>query len=104
MVSVDFAFGPATKRHVEKEICQNLKYKRDTKNMGNVLWSIINLLILLFIGWPVAGFCAGIYIFIAPFGACIAGCNKINDILQKGVEWPRKLGVSIANGDNNFGC
>ena len=41
--------------------------------MANILWSIINLLVLWFIGWPVAGFCAMIYIFISPFGACISG-------------------------------
>ena len=87
--------------------------------MSNILWSIINLLILWFVGWPVAGFCAMIYIFVSPFGACIggkclnvvqcksvtvSGCDKLNDILQKGVEWPRSLGRAIKNGDSNFGC
>ena len=41
--------------------------------MGNFLWSLIELVVLIFIGWPVAGFCAMIYIFVAPFDACISG-------------------------------
>ena len=86
--------------------------------MANFVWSIINLLVLWFIGWPVGGFCAMIYIFISPFGACIdgeflqqekifkqlLGCDKINDLLHQGVEWPRKLGRAIKNGDAGFGC
>ena len=31
------------------------------------------------------------------------GCDKITDLLQKGVEWPRGLGVSIAGGSDNMG-
>ena len=33
--------------------------------------TIVNILILIFIGWPVAGFAAWIYIFISPFAACL---------------------------------
>ena len=33
--------------------------------------TIINILILIFVGWPVAGFAAWIYIFISPFAACL---------------------------------
>lgn len=82
--------------------------------------TIINILILLFIGWPVAGFAAWIYIFISPFAACLGGgrlsqfktkssskslgCDKISDLCQKGVEWPRALGKAIKDGDSSFGC
>lgn len=72
--------------------------------MSNVLWSIVNCILLIFIGWPCALFCAGIYITISPFAACLgSGCDKITDLLQKGVEWPRGLGVSIAGGSDNMG-
>ena len=40
---------------------------------GNVLWQIIWFLILIFIAFPVAGFCAGWYILILPFTVCIDG-------------------------------
>ena len=39
----------------------------------SVLWSIIWFLVLLFVGFAVAGFCAGWYILILPFTVCIDG-------------------------------
>jgi len=72
--------------------------------MGNVLWTILNIIILIFVGWPVAFFCCGIYIMVAPFAACLgSGCDKITGLLQKGVEWPRGLGKAIAAGDDSMG-
>ena len=32
------------------------------------------------------------------------GCEKISDLCQKGVEWPRALGKAIKDGDSSFGC
>ena len=50
---------------------------------GNVLWQIIWFLILIFIAFPVAGFCAGWYILILPFTVCIDGLTvSINNICQ----------------------
>jgi len=73
--------------------------------MGNILWSLLNCIILLFLGWPCAGICAGFYIIISPFAACIGGgCDSITDMLEKGVKWPRGLGGAIANGDSSMGC
>lgn len=73
--------------------------------MGNVLWSILNVIILILIGWPVAFLCCGAYITISPFAACFgSGCDAITDVLQKGVQWPRGLGAAIANGDSSMGC
>ena len=40
---------------------------------ANPLWMIIWFLILIFLGFPVAGFCAGWYILIMPFTVCIEG-------------------------------
>ena len=40
---------------------------------GNPVWSFLWFLGLIFVGWPVAGFCAGWYILILPFGVCIDG-------------------------------
>jgi len=72
--------------------------------MANFLWSILNCVILLFIGWPVALFASGIYITISPFAACLgSGCDKITDILWKGIQWPRGLGQAIAGGSDSMG-
>lgn len=43
--------------------------------MGNILYSVIWLLILLFIGFWIAGLCAGLYILILPFTVCIEPLN-----------------------------
>ena len=74
--------------------------------MGNTnfLWTLVNLVVLVVIGWPISLICSGFYVFISPFAACLgSGCDKISDILKKGVEWPRGLGKSIANGDDKIG-
>lgn len=39
--------------------------------MGNVLFSIIWLIILIFIGFWIAGIAAGIYVILIPFTVCI---------------------------------
>ncbi|VDD77996.1 unnamed protein product [Mesocestoides corti] len=52
-----------------------------------------------FIGWPVAGFIAGIYIFLMPFAACIPPIEKFLDLLLKLVKLPltwSKKGVAMA--------
>lgn len=42
---------------------------------GSILWSILWLLVLIFIAFPVAGFCAGWHILFQPFSVCIQGCE-----------------------------
>ena len=38
-----------------------------------VCWGVVWCLVLWFIGWPIAGFCAGFYILLLPFTVCIDG-------------------------------
>jgi len=54
---------------------------------GNILWSIIWFLILWFIAFPVAGFCAGWYILILPLTVCIDGLTPVTDFLLKGLQF-----------------
>lgn len=63
-----------------------------------VLNSILWVLILIWIAWPVAFFCSFIYIFCSPFLVCIPGCQGVVDLLKKGVEWPHKCGEKIVAG------
>ena len=59
---------------------------------GNVLWQIIWFLILIFIAFPVAGFCAGWYILILPFTVCIDGLTvSINNICQNMLSSKKKI-------------
>ena len=45
---------------------------------GNAMWSLVWFLILIFVAFPVAGFCAGWYILILPFTVCIDGLTVSN--------------------------
>jgi hypothetical protein len=49
---------------------------------ASILWSVIWFLVLLFVGFPVAGFCAGWYILILPFTVCIDGLTVSDNLLQ----------------------
>ncbi|KAK3727728.1 hypothetical protein RRG08_032684 [Elysia crispata] len=46
--------------------------------MGNIVMSIVWLLLLLFIAWPVAFFIGSFWVFLQPFMVCL----KLHD-LQK---------------------
>jgi hypothetical protein len=87
----------------------------------NVIYSIIWILLLLFIAWPVAGFCAGIWILLQvsdalafgavrrqvlsillshthlcllqPFEPLIGFIKQINTFLEKLITWPRECGL-----------
>ena len=49
-------------------------------------------------------FCAGLFVTVSPFAACLgSGCDKISEMLSRGVNWPKNLGKSIANGDEKMG-
>ena len=52
---------------------------------GNPVWSFLWFLGLVFIGYPVAGFCAGWYILILPFAVCIDGLNVSLSLFSHGV-------------------
>ncbi|VDN11485.1 unnamed protein product [Dibothriocephalus latus] len=53
-----------------------------------LLWSIIWFLLMLFIGWPVSGFLAAIYVILLPFAACIEPLNGLMEGLLKLVKLP----------------
>ena len=56
--------------------------------MGNFLWSVIWLLGLIVVGWPVAGLVAAFYIFCLPFVVCIEPCKAFVEFLEKGIKLP----------------
>jgi len=51
-----------------------------------VLWQLIWLLLIIFIGFFVAGFCSFCYVCISPFLPCCTGCNEIADVLERGTK------------------
>ena len=46
---------------------------------GKVLWMVVWFLVLLFLAFPIAGFCAGFYILFVPFTVCIEGLKVKTD-------------------------
>ncbi|KAI8420931.1 hypothetical protein MSG28_008089 [Choristoneura fumiferana] len=66
--------------------------------MGNVLFSIIWLIILIFIGFWIAGIAAGLYILIIPFTVCIEALTGLTDFLLKVIQFPRYCAQSMVDG------
>jgi hypothetical protein len=64
----------------------------------NVCWSLVWIVVLILIGWPIGGFCAGFYLLLSPFAACIEACTPLIDLLEKGVKFPLQCGLNVAHG------
>ena len=66
----NMTFGTSIPMYKRVTVCE---VPENRKNIGKTypFKTIINILILIFVGWPVAGFAAWIYIFISPFAACL---------------------------------
>ena len=67
-----------------------------------IVWSVIWLILLIFIGWPVAGFCVKFYILLLPFSACIHPIEEITDLLFKGVRLPYEFAIRLKDGKNGW--
>ena len=76
------------------------------------MWAFIWFLLLIFLAWPVAIFCAFWYIILSPFGACIDGCSPLTDLLERGLKLnytcaknmvARKEGLSLEEKKEDFG-
>jgi hypothetical protein len=61
----------------------------DSNGVVKILFSILWLILLIFIAFPIAGFCAGWYILFQPFSVCIEGCavSKTLNALRVGRLW-----------------
>ena len=53
---------------------------------SGILWAVLWFLLLIFIAWPVAFFCAGWYVFLSPFSACIEACVPLIELLERGMK------------------
>lgn len=72
----------------------------DSVDMAKLGWlfSLLWIIVLIFIAWPIAGLVAGVYILLLPFGACIKAIKEVNDFLYKIISWPYNVGKYIVNG------
>ncbi|XP_030027104.1 uncharacterized protein LOC115445129 [Manduca sexta] len=68
------------------------------KRMGNVIFSILWLVILIFIGFWIAGIAAGIYILVLPFTVCIEPLSGLTDFLLSVVQFPKYCAQAMVEG------
>ncbi|KAJ0177779.1 hypothetical protein K1T71_006652 [Dendrolimus kikuchii] len=67
-------------------------------NMGNVIFSIIWLIVLIFVAFWVAMFAAGFYIVILPFTVCIEPLTGLTDFLLSVVQFPKYCAQAMVEG------
>lgn len=60
-------------------------------------WSILWLLILIILAWPIGGFCAFWYLFLSPFSACIEACSPLIELLEKGLKLPLTCALNLVH-------
>eukprot|EP00533_Pseudo-nitzschia_delicatissima_P004707 CAMPEP_0116094330 /NCGR_PEP_ID=MMETSP0327-20121206/9073_1 /TAXON_ID=44447 /ORGANISM="Pseudo-nitzschia delicatissima, Strain B596" /LENGTH=77 /DNA_ID=CAMNT_0003585925 /DNA_START=56 /DNA_END=289 /DNA_ORIENTATION=+ len=70
---------------------------------NNFFYSIIWLVVLVFLAWPLAMAVSWIWILLQPIEAVLPEPVKsINRFLEKLVTWPRDLGYAITKGQASF--
>ena len=67
-----------------------------------VLWTIIWILVLWFIAWPVSFFCAGWYVCCLPFEVCVEQLKGINEFLYTGVRLCYEVATRIKSGKEGW--
>ncbi|CAG0893286.1 unnamed protein product [Cyprideis torosa] len=55
--------------------------------MGNACFSVLWFLLLIFVGLPIAGFCAGWYALLLIFTTCFEPITEVTDFLLKGARF-----------------
>ena len=59
------------------------EYTQDASIMEKIVYSIIWVLLLLFVAWPLACFCAAWWIFFLPLEAFLPVLRDANNFLEK---------------------
>ena len=60
-----------------------------------IIYSIIWILILWIIMWPVASFLCGFYILLLPFSACFPALKEVCNALLKWIQYCEVVGTNI---------
>lgn len=64
---------------------------------AGILWAIVWILLLIFLGWPIAFLVAGIWICLMPFAVCMDFLKDIQEALQKVVNLPTTFAENIVS-------
>lgn len=65
-------------------------------NVGSCMWTLVWLLILLFIGWPLSVVLGGLYGLISPLTTCV-GLDRLSDVLLEGANIGRTCAMNMRN-------
>ncbi|OQR79933.1 hypothetical protein BIW11_05391 [Tropilaelaps mercedesae] len=57
------------------------------RSCESLLWSVIWMILLIFVAWEIALFCAGLYIFVSFFTPCVKGFQPVAEFLMKGINF-----------------
>ncbi len=69
--------------------------------MANPCFSLLWMILLWFLAWPLAFFLSVLWVFLQPFEALFGFVKGANQCLEGFVTWPRKLGKAIVNCDSS---
>ena len=64
---------------------------------AGICWSLVWLLLLLIGGWPIGGLCAGFYLLLSPFGACIEALTPLINLLEQGLKLPLTCALNMVH-------
>ncbi|XP_023025071.2 uncharacterized protein [Leptinotarsa decemlineata] len=67
--------------------------------MANLLNSIIWFIILIVVSFWIAGFCAGLYIFVHPLSVCIPPLSGLSDFLLTVIQFPHYCAKKMMSGE-----
>ncbi|XP_058116438.1 uncharacterized protein LOC131288609 [Anopheles ziemanni] len=70
--------------------------------MGNPLWSVIWLIVLIVVGFWVAFFCAGWYVIFYPLTVCVPDISVVSDFLLMGAQFTHFCAKSMMEGKSLF--
>lgn len=66
-------------------------------------WSLVWLLVLLLVVWPLSLLAAILYVLISPFSACCECTEQITEFLHKGIVLPLTVATFVVAGRNCTG-
>jgi len=67
-----------------------------------ILYSFIWFLLLIFIAWPIAWFCAWWWCVLIALEGLFPFIKDAADFLEKIITWPRVVGSAVLRGDKQF--
>ncbi|KAK6307389.1 hypothetical protein J4Q44_G00225370 [Coregonus suidteri] len=89
--------GGKTGSHFLKDLSNFPHLKTRMASCGSCFWSIVWLVILLIIGWPLSILLGGLYGLITPLTTCV-GLDRLSDLLLEGANLGRTCAQNMKHG------